>query len=401
MISPVSSSERPNRERPIRVVLTGGGTGGHIYPALAVAQALQDHPEVESICYIGNATSLESQLVPEQGILFETILFTGMPRRPGVAFIKWLIQLFQAVQAAKKHLQAFKPDVVFGTGGYVSAPVLFAAKSLGIPYVIHEPDAMPGLVNRLMSRWATLATGAFQESAALLKARTFVATGNPIRAQIHPISATETQEERLSRKQAAIEALGLGFSVEKPVLLVVGGSQGAKTLNQAVIQGLPDLVDRLGVQIIHQTGMKLFDEAMAQVPEAYRHHMAYAPMAYFKEMWHVLAVSDLALCRAGSLSLSEMFVAGLPTVLVPYPFAASDHQRKNAQAAVRTGSAVVIEDAECDASTLVHQLEALLAEPETLARMRQASLAQAHPDATVALVSRIISVATGNLLPSV
>ncbi len=381
-----------------RVVVTGGGTGGHIYPALAVAQALLNETDGVDVLYVGNATSLESQLVPQQGIPFESISFSGMPRGGGlgrlVALLNWLVQLLRAIQTAKGILKAYSPHVVLGTGGYVSAPVLFAAKALKIPYVVHEPDAMPGLVNRMMSRWASLATGAFDVSGKLMSAWRFIATGNPIRSQIHPISITEPEEDRLTRRQTALQAMGLSFDLNKPILIVVGGSQGAKTLNQAVVQALPQLVGTLGLQIIHQSGQKLYEETQKIVPESYQHHPSYQLLPYFQEMWHPLALADLALCRAGSLSLSEMYLAGIPTILVPYPFAAADHQRKNAQASAAAGASIVLEDKECTGENITQCLSELLQRPERIQAMRDAALDLAHPDATDVLVSEILALAT-------
>lgn len=381
-----------------RVVVTGGGTGGHIYPALAVAQALLKDTEGFDVLYVGNANSLESQLVPQQGISFDSITFSGMPRGGGlgrlVAMFKWLMQLVSAIKAAKAILKAYSPHVVLGTGGYVSAPVLFAAKALKIPYVVHEPDAMPGLVNRLMSRWAHLATGAFDVSGKLMHAYRFLATGNPIRSQIQSVSKNETAEERQLRRQKALGEMGLSFDLKKPILIVVGGSQGAKTLNQAVVEALPKLVDDLGLQIIHQSGQKLYEETKNAVPQGYLNHPSYQLLPYFQEMWHPLALADLALCRAGSLSLSEMYLAGIPTVLVPYPYAAADHQRKNAQASAAAGASIVLEDKACTGENIIQVLSEVLQTPERIKAMHEAALDLAHPDATDVLVSEILALAT-------
>lgn len=380
-----------------RVVVTGGGTGGHIYPALAVAQALMKETDGVEVLYVGNATSLESDLVPKQGIPFESITFSGMPRGGGlgrmIALSQWLMQLISAINAAKAILKRYTPHVVLGTGGYVSAPVLFAAKALKIPYVVHEPDAMPGLVNRLMSRWAHLATGAFDVSGKLMHSYRFLVTGNPIRSQIQPIAKNETAEERQLRRQTALSAMGLSFHLNQPILIVFGGSQGAKTLNQAVIDALPVLVDSLGLQIIHQSGQKLYEETKKMVPDGFLNHPSYTLLPYFQEIWHPLALADVALCRAGSLSLSEMYLAGIPTILVPYPYAASDHQRKNAQASAAAGASIVLEDKDCSGETIIQILRELLQSPERIQLMHEAALDLAHPDATDVLVSEILALA--------
>lgn len=372
----------------MRIVITGGGTGGHIYPALAVAESLKADPEVDSILYIGNRTSLERELVPQAGFAFESIVFHGMPRKPGVALLKWFWELGRAVGDAKALLIREKPDVVFGTGGYVSAPVLMAAKSLGIPYLIHEPDAHPGLVNRLMSRWADQVTAAFTESHAMLKGKRFTATGNPLRGKIHTLAGPD----RIAKAEA-LRQLDLPWPADRPVLLVVGGSQGARSLNHAVIGALPVLIGEMGFRIIHQTGAKLYEEAMAEVPEAYRNHPDYCLRPFYPEMWQALAAADLAVCRAGSLTLSEMYLSGIPTVLVPYPFAAADHQRKNAMASVAAGASEMILDHDCTAERLVSVLKRLSGDPEKLNKMKAACRTLAHPEATDAITNAIKALA--------
>lgn len=371
----------------MRVVITGGGTGGHIYPALAVAESLREDPEIESILYIGNRTSIESELVPKNNIAFESIIFHGMPRRPGLAWIKWLIELEQAIHEALGHLQKHRPDVVFGTGGYVSAPVLFAAGRLKIPYVIHEPDAHPGLVNRLMSRWADQVTSAFAASNQLMKSKHFTVTGNPLRGKIQTLFS----EGRISKADALKQLELPHWDPNRPILLVVGGSQGARTLNQALAGALPVLVNELGYQVIHQTGPKLHEEMLASLPEKFKNHPSYQVQPFYHEMWLALAASDIAVCRAGSLTLSEMYLCGLPTILVPYPFAAADHQRKNAMASVEAGASLMLADDACTPEALSSLLKDLMQNPEHLQQMTAASHALAHPEATEAIVRLIKS----------
>lgn len=365
----------------MRLVVTGGGTGGHIYPALAVVEALKADPKVESIHYIGKTGGLESELASQNGIPFKGIEFYGMPRGKTLALpvqiLKWAFKLQRARAEARRLLMDIRPHVVFGTGGYVSAPILMAAKTLKIPYVVHEPDAQPGLVNRLMSKDARVITTSFSEGAAHLKRRAdqeVLITGNPIRGDIGHVD-----------KAAAMKALALDWSIERPVLLVTGGSQGARRINQAVVDALPTLINEFGLSVVHLTGKKLYDETLAALLQrdfSVEQNPAYRILPYATEMPALLGLSSLALCRAGSLSLSEMAVCGLPTVLIPYPFAASDHQRKNAQAAVRAGASVMLEDHACIAENLLNVLRPMVTNPEMMARMKAAALALGHPHAT-------------------
>lgn len=366
----------------IRVVITGGGTGGHLYPALAVAEALKADPEVSDLLYIGNVDRKEAELVPQHGIGFAGIRFSGMPRRISPAMVGWGISLIQSWREARRLIQSFSPQVVFGTGGYVTAPVLLAALSLGVPYVIHEPDAYPGLVNRVMARWAGAVTCAFGRARERLKTGRFYETGNPLRGQMGQISREE-----------ALAILELPFSLEKPIVLVTGGSQGARRINQAVIEALPHLIDAMGVQVLHQTGEKLYEETLNQCSQACREHPAYWVAPFITQMAAALALADVAVCRAGSMTLSEMYQAGIPTILVPYPFAAADHQRQNALASQVAGASRVIEDSQLTGTSLVAVLEELMESPAVLAQMRQASQRLSHPDATARVVEIIKSVA--------
>lgn len=378
----------------MRLVVTGGGTGGHIYPALAVANVMKADPSVESVVYIGKTGGLESELVPQAGVPFEGIFFYGMPRRRSFLLpfqlVRWFAQLQVAKMAAKKLLQVHRPHVVFGTGGYVSAPVLMAAKSLGIPYVVHEPDAQPGLVNRLMSRHARIITTSFSEGAEKLRhhdGQEVLVTGNPIRDGIGVLS-----------KQKALLRLGRPWPEEQPVLLVTGGSQGARRINQAVVDALPGLVNELGFAVVHLTGRALYEETCQAVKSrqpAFQDHSQYWMQPYSADMDALLALAEIAVCRAGSLSLSEMYVCGIPTVLVPYPHAASDHQRKNAQASVRLGASCMIEDADCRGSALLDVLRPLMLNAAQRQAMRAAARQLGHPHATAEIVACLQRFSTG------
>jgi UDP-N-acetylglucosamine--N-acetylmuramyl-(pentapeptide) pyrophosphoryl-undecaprenol N-acetylglucosamine transferase len=370
----------------MRLVVTGGGTGGHIYPALAVAETLRGDPGVESITYIGKTGGLENDLVPQHGLDFLGIEFYGMPRGKSllwpIQLLKWLAKLEQAKRKAKCYLSELRPNVVFGTGGYVSAPVLMAAHDLKIPYVVHEPDAKPGLVNQLMSRNAAVITTSFSEGADLLKrkpAQEVLVTGNPIRGSIGTLS-----------RQESMKLLGLDWSDSQPILLVTGGSQGARRINQAVVAALPTLLNELGFAVVHLTGKKLYDEtvvALDEIDSSLKTHPYYQIRPYSGEMAALLGVADLALCRAGSLSLSEMYVCGVPTILVPYPHAAADHQRKNAQASVRSGASILIEDADCDGERLILEIATLMKDSGRLGAMKSSAIALGHPDATTRIVA--------------
>jgi UDP-N-acetylglucosamine--N-acetylmuramyl-(pentapeptide) pyrophosphoryl-undecaprenol N-acetylglucosamine transferase len=407
-----------------RIVLTGGGTGGHISPALALAEGLQSSGiALEQLLYIGNETGLESQLVPASGLAFQTICVSGMPRSKNpLPLLAWLWVLGQAIFHARQLLLTFKPSYVIGTGGYVSAPVLIAAKLVGIPFHIHEPDAQPGLVNRLMGRHAHSVSVAFDDSkrnliAVGVSAHRISVTGNPLRHNImvRLLNSTGTSSH-LSNTQQELLLRQLGFSPilaakTPPLILVLGGSQGARTLNQATVGALTDLLQQ-GFLVWHQTGPKLFGETLDALDElsaltvatdqgeqddddlpewtALKEHPGYRCQAYIQDMGPVLAVASLAVCRSGSLSLSEMLVANVPMILVPYPYAAANHQTRNAQALVTAGAAVLLPDADCNANNLTTIITNLFKTQSTLTQMRQACQRLAKPYATQTIVKLLL-----------
>lgn len=373
----------------MRVVLTGGGTGGHIFPALAVAELLRQAGH--ELLYIGKPDSMESTLVPQRGIAFEGVYFSGMPRKPRLELfpemIQWFAQLYNAQKAAKEILNRFKPDVVFGTGGYVSGPVLLSAHIMGIPYAVHEPDAQPGLVNRLMARRARVVSAAFEESREkfmLMEGAIFEATGNPVRQDLGKMPKAE-----------ALAILSPAWTPEKKTVLIFGGSQGARRMNQATVEALPVLLEQLHLQVIHISGQKLFAETqalLAQKAPDYTHHPAYQLLPFTQEMPTLMAASDLAVTRSGSLSLSETYLAGLPTILIPYPYAAADHQTKNAQASAAAGASIVLSDSQCDGASLVNALRRVLDLSGRLENMSAAARHLAKPQASQRIVTLLTTI---------
>lgn len=365
----------------VKVVIAGGGTGGHLYPAIAVCQALKQDYEIESITFIGHPDKSEAQLVPSLGFTFLPLRCSGMPRRHKLQLIGWIFGLWLAIFKALRYLKRLKPDVVFTTGGYTTAPVIIAAKVLKIPYMVHEPDAHPGLVNRKLAPWAAQVTCAFEEAVAQLPNPRVSVTGNPLRASIG----------RLTKVQGR-EALPWPWDDQRTTLVVIGGSQGAQHINQAVIEALPQLIETMGLQVIHQVGGANVETCKALCPDFFRNHPAYKQLGFIDTMDAVLAVADLAVCRAGSMSLSEMIQAHVPMVLVPYPFAAADHQRKNALAFQAQGVAVMVEDQDLTAQRLVEVVGSLFKESGRLEEMRQRAQSIARPDATKTIVELIKTV---------
>ncbi|OGI00389.1 MAG: undecaprenyldiphospho-muramoylpentapeptide beta-N-acetylglucosaminyltransferase [Candidatus Melainabacteria bacterium GWF2_37_15] len=356
----------------ISVVLTGGGTGGHIYPAVAVAQVLKNDPEIKALYYIGCADNIEKDIVAREGIDFYSVKVSGMPRKVGLKFLIWLLELIIAIFKAVYILLKLKPDVVFGTGGYVTAPVLLASRILRIPYIIHDPDAHPGMVNRLMAGDAKTVSVAFEQAKNYIKFNNIKVFGNPIRLSLSNMS-----------REDALKALGL--SPDKITVLVMGGSQGAKTINDAIRDAVPELTKN-GFQVIHQTGKKNYEEYMENFSGEYEEYIV---RPYFEDMSVPLNAADIAISRAGSLSISELNLCGLPSILIPYPYAAADHQRFNARAMESAGASVYLEDADCTGEKLIELINEVCRNAE---KMKQANLTLAKPDAVENIVSEIKSI---------
>jgi UDP-N-acetylglucosamine--N-acetylmuramyl-(pentapeptide) pyrophosphoryl-undecaprenol N-acetylglucosamine transferase len=353
-------------------VLTGGGTGGHIYPALSVARCL----EGDEILYVGTADGPEAAIVPQAGVPFRSVPSRKLSRKPTPGTLIALGVSGWGVLRAAGLLLSWRPDVVLGTGGYASAGIMFAAALLRIPTVVHEANVVPGRVNRLLAKLCTRVALTYEASAKYFPAGKSVVTGLPVRPDLITASPEKARTQ-------------YGLSPDRPVLVVSGGCGGAQTLNRAVLQALPEL-GKLGVQVVHQTGRKQYDEVMQEVGTA---PDFYHPLAYVDDMPALLAAATLILCRGGSSSLAEVTAAGLPAIVVPYPFAVADHQTHNARALAEQGAAVMVADAEMDGARLVREVSTVLQEPRCLDKMRSASRSQGRPEAAQRVAELLRSIA--------
>ncbi len=301
----------------MRLLLAGGGTGGHLFPAVALAQSLLSQ-EVDSVVqFVGTSRGLEQQLLPKLGFSLETVDMVGVVGRGWRGRLELLPKLFKSIGQAKRILQKFKPDLVVGVGGYASVPVLMAAKMNGIPYLIHEQNAIPGLSNRLLGKGAKLICLSFPGSGGDFDSKKTLVTGNPLRQGLDHVPAEIPEQGKL---------------------LIFGGSRGARAINQAVMQMLPLLKDWAErPEIKHQTG----EEDFSPVQQAYR-DAGFDPrqvVSFIDDMPRAYAEAGLVICRAGATTLAELTVCGRPAILIPYPFAAGDHQTANARALDDAGAA--------------------------------------------------------------
>lgn len=364
----------------MRVVLAGGGTGGHLYPALSIARGIKERYSTAEILFVGTNRGLEARVVPQEGFRFTPINVQGLERgRPWRAVVT-LAKALQGFMESRSILKDFSPDLVIGTGGYVCAPVLYTAHRLNIPTIIHEQNAFPGLTNRWLSRFVDLVLITFEESRVRFpRARRIVITGLPVRPAI-------LAAKRIDAAQR------WGFDPAELTLLVVGGSQGARSINRAMVPVIAWFFRRRGIQIIHVAGPAGYDEMLESLAAEglnLEENGNIKVVPYLNDMENALAAADLIVCRAGASTLAEVTVRGIPAVLIPYPFAAENHQEYNARALEKEGAAEVLLDRELNGEVLLNTLQTIILDRVRLKRMSDSSLAAGHPDALPLILAEI------------
>lgn len=366
----------------MRIVFAGGGTGGHLYPAIAVAEEIQRrHPEA-AIAFIGNRKTLEARVVPERGFRFLPIRVAGFRRAISPDTVLSAATLIVALVQSFLLIRKEKPDVVVGTGGYVCGPPLFVASVRGIPTLIQEQNSYPGLTTRLLAPRVTEVHLSFERTKRYLtRARRLVVTGTPTRGAIGTVD----------RGTAAAR---IGVKADCFTLLVVGGSRGARSINDAIIGASPGLAG-LRVQLIWATGKDEYERVRSALPPIREGDLPARIFSYIADMECAYAAADLVVCRAGATTIAEITRAGLPSVLIPYPFAAADHQTENARAMVDGGASVMIADREI-AARLLSELRDLVADRERLRTMGLRARAMATPRATEELADSVIRLAGGS-----
>ncbi|MFJ5298798.1 undecaprenyldiphospho-muramoylpentapeptide beta-N-acetylglucosaminyltransferase [Pseudomonas sp. RC10] len=352
------------------VLIMAGGTGGHVFPALACAREFQARGY--TVHWLGTPRGIENELVPAAGLQLHLINVTGLRGKGRLSLLKAPFMLIKALLQARKVVRELKPVCVVGFGGYVTGPGGLAAKLAGVPLIIHEQNAVAGTANRSLASFAARVCEAFPQTfAASAKRRT---TGNPVRAELF----FETPRQALAGR--------------KPRLLVLGGSLGAEPLNKLLPEALAQVPAELRPEVFHQAGKK-HDEITA---ERYRAAGVEAQVAPFiKDMAQAYGWADLVVCRAGALTISELAAAGLPSLLVPLPHAIDDHQSRNADYLAREGAAFVMPQRTTGAAEMAARLTEVLMQPEQLKRMATTARQLAKPDATNTVVDVCLEVAHG------
>lgn len=347
-----------------RLLIAASGTGGHLFPAIAVAEQLPDY----KIAWLGVPNRLETQLVPERYPL-HTVAVEGFQKR-GVQMIPVLLKLIGAIGQVRRLLQQGKFQGVFTTGGYIAAPAVIAARSLGLPVILHESNALPGKVTRLLSRWCTEVAIGFPDAAQYLpKAQTTV-VGTPVREQFQQNPPPPLSD--------------LPIPADVPLLAIVGGSQGAVAINKLVRECAPAWLEA-GIWIVHQTG--------DNDPEAKSfEHPHYFPLPFYNNMAGLFHRADLVIGRSGAGTLTELAITHTPSILIPYPFAADDHQAYNAAVFAKAGAALMFRQSELTADRLRSAVLDRLGtscHPETLPVMAEKAASLAVPDSAMQLADLI------------
>jgi UDP-N-acetylglucosamine--N-acetylmuramyl-(pentapeptide) pyrophosphoryl-undecaprenol N-acetylglucosamine transferase len=347
----------------VSVIIAGGGTGGHIYPGIAIAQEFRRRNAESEILFVGTARGLETKIVPREGFRLELIEIAALKGVSVARRIRSLLLLPKSFFAVRSLIKRYRPNVVIGVGGYASGPVVLTAALMGIPTMVAEQNALPGFTNRRLARFVKAAAVSFAEARAFFGEKAEI-TGNPVRAEF--FSVPEKQ-----------------FS-DRAHILFTGGSQGARAINEAMIAALPLLKgESAHLTITHQTGESDLERMRAAYAEA---GVAAEVKPFIERIVDEFARADLVVCRAGATTVAELAAAGKPALMIPFPFAADDHQRKNAEAVERAGAGRMILQAELSGERLAGEILQLVRDPQKLKQMSEQSRTLAHRDAAARVV---------------
>ena len=361
------------------VVLSGGGTAGHINPALALAEVLQQRGcEVR---FAGTPKGVESRLVPQAGLPFKAFEASGFNRNHPTTIFSGVAKIAKSTRAAGAWFNEVKPDVVVGFGGYVSIPVARAAEQLGVPVVVHEQNSVMGMANKYLAKRAAAVCLTYEHAAEALADKSRVrVTGNPVRESVF----SATREQGRAR---------FGVPEGARMLLVTGGSLGARHLNQAVAALKDELLAYGDLHIVQVTGPKELDAVREQLALSPEQQARWQLLGYTDHMGDAMAAADIVVSRAGATSLAEISARALPALLVPFPFATEDHQTMNAQACVEAGAAYLVADADVEGPEFARKLRELIEDEDVRARMTAAARAQKTRDAAGLLADAVMEAA--------
>ena len=359
-------------QNPLTLMIAGGGTGGHIYPGIAIARGFVQRDETRRVVFVGTERGLETKIVPAEGFSLELISVGGLKGKSLAEFARNLLKLPLAFVLSWRLLSRIRPAAVLGVGGYASGPILLVAALRGYPTMIQEQNAFPGITNRILAKLVRRVATAFPEALERL-GRKGIVTGNPVRAEFFAISP----EGRTSGRTR---------------ILIFGGSQGSRAINDAMVEALPHLADlRDDVDIVHQTGPRQHEAVSAAYAQS-----AFAQarvVEYLDEMAVEMKRADFAVCRAGALTIGELAAVGLASILIPFAQASDNHQEVNARAVESAGGAIVITEKQLDGQLLAETIRSLVKDRERLSGMGRGVARLGAPGATGALVDAIEGIA--------
>lgn len=367
------------RTAPLKIIISGGGTGGHIYPAIAIANALKTLTEPVDILFVGAKDRMEMQKVPEAGYPIIGLWISGIQRKLSLSNLLFPIKLIASVLRSKKILRTFKPNAVVGVGGYASGPILYAATRKKIPTLIQEQNSYAGLANKWLSKKVQRICVAYDNMEHFFPSQKLVYTGNPVRQDI--LSANNKRQEALNF---------FGLSPDRKTILIIGGSLGARSINNSIQNDLSKIINA-GVQLIWQTGRFYFKEVEQKL--AGTHTSQVHLFEFLKEMDLAYAAADLVISRAGALSISELCLVGKPVVFVPSPNVTEDHQTKNAMALVSKNAAVMVRDDQAQDQLVERALE-LLQDAAKQEELKTNISQLGKPDAAITIAKEILKLAS-------
>lgn len=361
----------------MRVIISGGGTGGHIYPAIAIANKIKDkHPKAE-ILFIGTSSGLEADVIPKAGYPIKYISVSYLRRKISIHNVKSALLLIGGVLRAYRIIKDFKPDIVIGTGGFVCGPVVYAASKLGIKTLIHEQNAFPGLTNRILSRYVDTIALSFDEARKYFKYKDkLVFTGNPIREEFLKV----TDREAYSKYKS---------TTDRPLVLIVGGSGGSITINQAVIDML-HAHPQNPFEILLVSGKKHYDyvlDSLSKNPQILKNNKVFP---YIDDMPYAVKASDLIVCSSGAILIAELTAAEKASILIPKAYTAENHQEYNARALQEKGAAIVILENELNGEYLYSKIKDILTDKKILESMKKSSKRAAKINAADEIYNQIL-----------
>ncbi|MFX3622644.1 MAG: undecaprenyldiphospho-muramoylpentapeptide beta-N-acetylglucosaminyltransferase [Ectobacillus sp.] len=354
----------------MRVLVSGGGTGGHIYPALSAIREIQKrHPNAQFL-YIGTENGLESKIVRQANIQFQSIVISGFKRKLSFENAKTVMRFVKGVQDSKRYIRRFNPDVVIGTGGYVCGPVVYAAAKLGVPTLVHEQNSVSGVTNKFLSRYVDKVAICFEDAKQYFPQNKVVLTGNP--------RASEVLHQDGQKGKRSV-----GLHPYKKAVLIFGGSRGARPINEAFLEAIDEL-GKKDYQILYITGEVHYDMVINAVKKIGNpQNIIIKP--FIHNMPEVLAGVDLVVSRAGATTLAELTAIGKPSILIPSPYVTNNHQEKNARSLVDKGAAKLRLEKDLTGETLIADIDSILLKKDELEKMRDAAIDLGIPDAAARL----------------